>query len=79
MFFQNRSPGPFLEGPSAELLSKAVFWCHFSIFIVLQRAPFGHHFRPRWHQKWTTPNGGGHPFRDPAFHETTVILVPLGQ
>jgi hypothetical protein len=36
------------------------------------------HILKRWHQLRTTPNGGGHPFRDPAFHETTVILVPLG-
>ena len=46
--------------------------------MVFQKAPFGDHFRPRWHQKWTAPNGGGHPFRDPAFHETTIIHVPLG-
>ena len=46
--------------------------------MVFKKAPFGDHFRPRWHQKWTAPNEGGHPFRDPAFHETTVILVALG-
>ena len=46
--------------------------------MIFKKAPFGRPFRPRWHQKWTAPNGGGHPFRDPAFHETTVIPVPLG-
>ena len=30
MFFQNRSPRQFLEGPSAELLWTCVCWCHFS-------------------------------------------------
>ena len=29
MFFQNRSRGPFLEGPGADLYWKVGFWCHF--------------------------------------------------
>ena len=31
MFFQNRYPGLFLEGPSAELFEKIVFGCHFRL------------------------------------------------
>jgi hypothetical protein len=41
--------------------------------MISKKAPFGRPFRPSRRQ-----NPGERPFRDPAFHETTVILVPLG-
>ena len=40
--------------------------------------PFGHHFRAAGRQKPSPPKYGERPCRDPAFHETIVILVPLG-
>ena len=40
--------------------------------------PRGDHFGPKGLQMASTFYRGLHPFRDPAFHETTVILVPLG-
>jgi hypothetical protein len=46
--------------------------------MVFKKAPFGRPFRPSRRQKPSTPNSGERPFCDPAFHETTVILVPLG-
>ena len=46
--------------------------------MILKKAPFGHHFRVAGHQKPSTPNSGERPCRDPAFHETMVIAVPLG-
>ena len=78
MFFQNRYPGLFLEGRSAELFEQIVFWCHFRFSWFFKKAPFGHHFRAAGRQKPSPPKYGERPFRDPAFHEPTVILVPLG-
>ena len=46
--------------------------------MVFKKAPFGQPFRPSRRQKPSPPKYREHPFRDPAFHETTVILVPLG-
>ena len=46
--------------------------------MVFKKAPFGHHFRAAGHQKPSPPKYGERPCRDPAFHETIVILVPLG-
>jgi hypothetical protein len=46
--------------------------------MVFKKAPFGQPLRPSRRQKPSLPNCGERPFRDPAFHETTVILVPLG-
>jgi hypothetical protein len=46
--------------------------------MVFQKASFGRPSRPSRRQKPCPPNCGERPFRDPAFHETIVILVPLG-
>ena len=46
--------------------------------MAFKKAPFGRPFRPSRRQKPSPPKYGERPFRDPAFHETTVILVPLG-
>ena len=46
--------------------------------MVFKKAPFGHHFRAAGRQKPSSSNYGWRPGADPAFHETTVILVPLG-
>ena len=77
MFFQNRYPGLFLEGPSAELFEQ-ILLVPFSIFMVFKKAPFGHHFRAAGRQKPSPPKYGERPCRDLAFHETIIILVPLG-
>ena len=71
MFFQNRSLGLFLEGPSAEMVP-------FSIFMGFKSAPFGQPFRPSRRNKKSTPNDPGRTSRDPALHETKVITVPFG-
>ena len=47
MFFQSRSPGPFLEGPSAELLWKVRCWCHFRFSGFPKRLPFDYLFRQK--------------------------------
>jgi hypothetical protein len=39
MFFQNRSPGLFLEGPSADRLWKVGFWCRFRFSWFSKRHP----------------------------------------
>ena len=39
MFFQNRYPGLFLEGPSAELFEQIGFWCHFRFSWFSKRHP----------------------------------------
>ena len=78
MFFQNRYPGLFLEGPSAELLETKCFLVPFPIFMVFKKAPLGHHFRAAGRQQPSPPKYGERPCRDPAFYETTVILVSLG-
>ena len=54
------------------------FLMPFSIFMVFQKAPFGHHFRAAGRQKPSAPKYGERPCRDPAFHETIIIFVPLG-
>ena len=42
------------------------------------KAPFGPFFRPSGRKKRSPPSDPGGPSRDPAFHETIVILVPFG-
>ena len=46
--------------------------------MVFKKASFGHHFRAAGRQKPSRSNYGWRPAADPAFHETTVTLVPLG-
>ena len=78
MFFQNRSWGPFEEGPSAELFEQIVFGCHFQFSWFSKRHPLDHLSAQVDEKKRSTPSDPGSPCRDPALHETTVILVPLG-
>ena len=47
-------------------------------FRIFEKAPFGNHFRPQKLHRSSTPVEGERPFRDPAFHETIIITVPLG-
>ena len=66
MCFQNRSLGPFLEGPSAELLWKVRFWCHFR-FQDFQKDTF---WRPFWAttaSKIEYPSWGWASFSRPCF------------
>ena len=77
MLFPNRSWGPFLEIPSAELLQKKKL-VPFSIFWIFKKAPFGHHVRAAGRHKPSPANYGWRPGADPASHETIVITVPLG-
>ena len=51
MFFQNRSPGLFLEGPSNELLQTVVFGCHFRISGFPKRHPSGNLFFQKYKKK----------------------------
>ena len=44
MFFQNRSRGPFLEGPRPDLYWKVGFWCHFRFSGFPKRRLFEHLF-----------------------------------
>ena len=44
MFFENRSPGPFLEGPCAELLENVGCWCHVRFSCFSKRHPLYHRF-----------------------------------
>ena len=78
MFFQNRSPRSFFEGPSAELLQKVAFVVPSSIFMDFKKAPFGPPYRPSNRKKRSTPDDPGSTSRDPAFHETMAITVPFG-
>ena len=78
LFFQNHSPGPFLDGPSAELVQQVVLGCHFRFSWFSKKAPFGPPFHQSRRNKRSAPNGPDRPSRDPAFHETVVITVPFG-
>ena len=72
MFFQNRSRGLFLEGPSADLYRKIRFWYHFR-FSVFPKTFLAQKSTIRCPAKsWSRP------CRDPAFHEPLVITLPLG-
>ena len=70
MFFQNRSPGAFLEGPSAKQ--------HVQFSWFSKRHPLDHLLAQAVEQKRSAPNDAGRTSRDPAFHETIVITVPFG-
>ena len=50
----------------------------FEDFWLFEKTPFEDHFGPQKLQRSSTPVEGEGPFRDPAFHETIVITVPLG-
>ena len=76
--FSKPLPGTVFRGSQHRTFQKSCFLVPFSIFMVFKRAPFGQPFRPSRRQKPSPPKYGERPFRDPAFHETTVILVPLG-
>ena len=53
---------------------KQLFWGPIFDFHDFQKAPLGYHFRPQ-----RLPNVPVNPgSRDPAFHKTRVIIVPLG-
>ena len=54
MFFQNRSRGPFLEGPGAYLSSTGRFWCHFE-FRDFQKGTFWAPFSPKGRPKTQSP------------------------
>jgi hypothetical protein len=58
--------------------SKKLVWGAIFNFHGFQKGTFGRPFRPSRRQNPSPPKYGERPFRDPAFHETTVILVPLG-
>ncbi len=68
----------FKTAPRRRTFLKSWFWVSFSIFMVFKKASFGRPFRPSRRQNPSPPKYGERPFRDPAFHETTVILMPLG-
>ena len=50
----------------------------FSNFGMFKKVSFEPPFRPSRRQKTSPPNDSASPCRDPAFHETNVITVPLG-
>ena len=50
----------------------------FSIFMVFKKAPFGRTFPLKSLLFVTRRSQAGRPCRDPAFHETIRIIVPLG-
>ena len=78
MFFQNRSPGLFLDGPSAELLWKVGFWCHLRFSWFSKRHFLDDLFAQVDEKKRNTPSDPRGPSRDPAFHEIIIIVVPFG-
>ena len=71
-------PGTVFRGSQRRPIMKSWFLVRCSIFMVFKKAPFGRPFRPSRRQKPSPPNPGERPFGDLAFHETTIILVPLG-
>ena len=77
-FFSKPLPGTIFRRSQRRTFLKKLFLVPFPIFMVFQKAPFGRPFRPSRRPKPSPPNCPERPFRDPAFHETTVILVPLG-
>ena len=77
MFFQNRSPDRFERVPVPNCYKKCS-GVPFNIFWVFKKTLFEDHVGPQKLQKSCTPVEGERPFRDPAFHETIVITLPLG-
>ena len=64
--------------PNCDLYSKSRFGEPFRISRGSENDPRGDHFEPKGLQMASRFYRGLRSFRDPAFHETTVILVPLG-
>ena len=58
---------------SKKLVLGAIFDFH-----DFKKEPCGQPFRPSGRKKRSPPSDPGGPSRDPAFHETIVILVPFG-
>ena len=50
----------------------------FTIFLVIKKTSFEDHFGSQKLQRSSTPVELERPFRDPAFQETIVITVSLG-
>ena len=70
--------GTVFRGSQRRTFLKSWVWVPFPIFMIFKKASFGRPFCPSRRQKPSTSKYGERPCRDPAFHETTVILVPLG-
>ena len=57
---------------------KQLVWGALYDFLDFQKGTFGDHCRQQRLPKWSAPNSPGPPWTDPGFHETKVIIVPLG-
>jgi hypothetical protein len=65
-------------GSSKTIDFPIVFSSIFHYYFFFKKAPFGPPFSLKKLPFVFPPYYQERPFRDPAFHETTVILVPLG-
>jgi hypothetical protein len=70
--------GSVFGAQNGDLYSESRFLEPFKISRGLENGPRGDHFEPKGLQRASRFYRGLRPFRDPAFHETTVILVPFG-
>ena len=77
-FYSKPLLGTVFRGSQRRPIMKSWICVSLPIFMVFKKAPFGRPLRPKRVQSRTEPNSGERPFRDPAFHETTIILMPLG-
>ena len=76
-FFKTAPQDCFSRVQVLNFYEKLDFGTNFS-FRVFQKAPFGQPFRPSGRNKRSPPSDPGGPSRDPASHETIVILLPFG-
>ena len=76
-FFKTAPRDRFYRVPGSNFYKKLVFDAMFD-FRGFQKGTLWTTFSPKWTKKKKYPSDPGGPSRDPAFHETTVILMPLG-
>ena len=70
--------GTVFRGSQRQTFLKSWILVPFPIFMIFTKASFGTPFSAKCRSKFLTGSRAGRPCRDPGFHETIVILVPLG-
>ena len=78
MFFQNRSRGTVFRGSQCQALLKSLILCHYRFSGFPKSHPLDNLFDQKCIQNHDPFPAGRVLGADPAFHETTVITVPLG-
>ena len=70
--------GAVLRGSQCQTFINNWLLVPFYISMIFKKVPCGQPFRSSRRKKRSAPNDPDCPSRDPAFHETMVIIVPFG-